>query len=184
MIQYIEGRTVQGEAVGSFCFEMISDKRSLDKCLFGDRRGDSAHFFAQIPFELARAVIAVGVFVAVPIPKQRLGWGRILFQELTNRMIREGATLGIIEVDPFIEWCNSEQYYANEIAWRCKFYEELGWHALKNAPGEIEIERPFMYSDLSRITVTVAKLLTFQTIDESAHMMHRAECDRESLENC
>ncbi len=184
MIRYIEGRTLQGESVGSFSVMMGVEIESLDERLFGDCRGNYVHYFEQIPPEVPRKAIAVGLFLAVPVLMQRRGWGRLLFQELTNQMIVDGMTLGIIEVDPFIQWCDSEQHYSNEIAWRSKLYEAMGWNILSNAPGATEVERPFMYIDLSRMRASPVRNLRFSAIDEASHRKHQAESDREYLEDC
>ncbi len=179
MIQYLEGRTADGESVGSLSYETQVSADDLSKFLFKDRRGDSAYFFSQIPDAISRANIGKAWFVAVPINRQMNGWGRKLFRELTNRLIFDGATLGLLEVDPFLEWCDSDTKYAFEIEWRSKMYAQDGWIPLKNIPDESQVQRIFMYADLTALKLSPISDLTFVEVDEDTHRTHQAESDRE-----
>jgi hypothetical protein len=183
MIKYLEGRTADSDPVGSLSYETQISADDINRFLFNGRRGDPDHFFQQIPDIVSRANIGRAWFVAVPINKQRHGLGRKLFRELTNRLIAEGATLGLLEVDPFLQWCDSDTRYASEIEWRAKMYAQEGWLPLKNMPGNSEVERIFMYADLTTISLRPIIDLTFVEVDEATHLAHQAESDREDIDS-
>jgi hypothetical protein len=102
-----------------------------------------------------------------------------LFRGLYNSLIHEGATLALLEVDPFIAWPENDELYAREISWRTAFYESEGWTPLKNQTTDDEVLRIFMYSNPIASSLRDTGELVFCEIDELIHQRHQAESDNE-----
>jgi hypothetical protein len=179
MTKFIQGDSKMIGSVGSFSYDTECTYRELSSSLFSDQRGSLEHFLQQIPQQVSHRHICIARFVAVPVQLQRQGWGRKLFQELQNRLMLEQATLAFLEVDPFIEWPESDELYAREIAWRVGFYASEGWTLLNNRDGDGEVLRVFMYSTPISTNPKDTSDLEFSEIDEATHRRHQAESDNE-----
>lgn len=179
MTKYIQGIAQGIGPVGSFSYESGCTCCDLSSSFFADARGSPEHFLAQIPAQISRSKICIARFVAVPRQLQRQGWGRKLFRGLYNSLIHEGATLALLEVDPFIEWPESDELYAREINWRTAFYEAEGWTPLKSQTSEDEVLRIFMYGNPIARSFRDTGGLVFSEIDELTHRRHQAESDNE-----
>ena len=179
MTKFIQGDSKAFGPVGSFSYDSECTDEDLSSSLFSDRRGSPDHFLQQIPQQISRAHICIARFVAVPLSLQKQGWGRKLFQELQNRLIVEQATLAFLEVDPFIEWPESDEQYARELAWRINFYASEGWKLLANRADDDEVLRVFMYCEPISTSPKDTSDLKFIEIDEATHRRHQAESDNE-----
>jgi hypothetical protein len=179
MTKFIQGDSKMIGPVGSFSYDSECTYGELSSSLFSDQRGSPDHFLQQIPQKVSHDHICIARFVAVPRWLQKQGWGRKLFQELHNRLIIEHATLAFLEVDPFIEWPESDELYAREIAWRINFYASEGWKLLTNRPYGDEVARVFMYSTPISTSPKDTSDLEFSETDEATHRRHQAESDNE-----
>jgi len=179
MTKFIQGITPGLGPVGSFSYDPMCSHDDLSSSLFSDHRGATDYFLAQVPDNISRDKICIARFVAVPSRLQRQGWGRKLFRGLYNSLIHEGATLALLEVDPFIEWPESDELYAREINWRTAFYEAEGWTPLKSQTSGEEVLRIFMYSNPIASSFRDTGGLVFSEIDELTHRRHQAESDNE-----
>jgi GNAT superfamily N-acetyltransferase len=179
MTKFIQGNSKVIGPVGSFSYDAECTYADLSSSLFSDQRGSPDYFLQQIKQKVSHDHICIARFVAVPRRLQRQGWGRKLFQELQNRLIIERATLAFLEVDPFIEWPESDELYAREIAWRVQLYASEGWKLLTNRSIDDEVLRVFMYSIPISASPNDTCDLEFSDTDEATHRRHQAESDNE-----
>lgn len=177
MTKYIQGIAPGIGSVGSFSYVSGCTHSDLSSSFFSDSRGSPESFLAQIPRRITRSKICIARFVAVPRELQKQGWGRKLFRGLYNSLIHEGATLALLEVDPFIAWPESDELYAREISWRTAFYEAEGWIPLKNQTTDDEVLRIYMYSNPIASSFRDTGDLVFCEIDEFIHRRHQAESE-------
>ncbi|WP_411845573.1 hypothetical protein AAFN60_18215 [Roseibacillus persicicus] len=113
-----------------------------------DLRGNWNWFQKQIPHNQNFSNIGVLHMLGVKREKQQQGFGRRALRLVTHLMKSEGATVGFLEADPYMNFCK-DGYYEQYVAERVGFYGSEGWTQLESE--QPHPPRQHMWMDFSQL---------------------------------